>query len=369
MPRTGRPLKIQAEDVAHLVAILQSDATASLEEIRTEFKRCTGIDVHTQTIIKTLRNHGIKRVGSRDAVVVKKAAPAPVRYGYTDAHRRMEPEQSYPSCLTDAEWELVRDLFEVAGARGTPAKVSRRTLVDACCYVVRTGCSWRMLPTHFPSWQNVYRTFRRWSEQGKFEMMHDRLRQQWRERADRSEAPSAAVLDSQSTRSSPQGGPSGFDAGKKVKGRKRHLVVDTMGLLLAVSVTAASVQDRDGAHPVVASTMAKYPSVQTLFVDSAYAGQCAQTVSQCHDVRVQVVRHPANRQTGRWSDERQSDLFTVEADAKGFVVLAKRWVVERTHAWNERARRLIMHHDRLPRISEAWVWLTEARMLLRRLTT
>ena len=116
MPRTGRPLKIQAEDVAHLVAILQSDATASLEEIRTEFKRCTGIDVHTQTIIKTLRNHGIKRVGSRDAVVVKKAAPAPVRYGYTDAHRRVEPEQSYPSCLTDAEWELVRDLRSPAHA-------------------------------------------------------------------------------------------------------------------------------------------------------------------------------------------------------------------------------------------------------------
>jgi transposase len=114
--------------------------------------------------------------------------------------------------------------------------------------VVRTGCSWRMLPKGFPPWQNVYRTFRRWSEQGKFEQMHDRLRTQWREREGRAGAPTAAVLDAQSTRGSPQGGDTGYDAGKKVKGRKRHLVVDTLGLLLAVSVTAASVQDRDGAH-------------------------------------------------------------------------------------------------------------------------
>ncbi len=128
-----------------------------------------------------------------------------------------------------------------------------------------------------------------------------------------------------------------IDAGKKVKGRKRHRVVDTLGVLLAVSVTAASVQDRDGAHPVVA--------------------------------QVQVVRHPANRNVGRWIDARQPDLFAVQSNAKGFVVLAKRWVVERTHAWNERARRLVMHHDRLPQVAETWIWLTEARLLLRRLTT
>ena len=115
--------------------------------------------------------------------------------------------------------------------------------------------------------------------------------------------------------------------------------------------------------------MEKYPSIQTLFVDGGYAGQCAQTVSQCHDIHVQVVRHPANKKVGRWIRPEQPDLFTVKADAKGFVVLPKRWVVERTHAWNERARRLIMHHDRLLKVSEAWVWFTEARMLLRRLAS
>ncbi|EPM48385.1 ISPsy19, transposase [Pseudomonas syringae pv. actinidiae ICMP 18804] len=129
-----------------------------------------------------------------------------------------------------------------------------------------------MLPREFPHWDNVYKTFQRWSAQGKFEQMHDRLRAQWRERVDRDEKPSAAVLDSQSTRSSPQGGESGYDAGKKVKGRKRSLVVDTLGLLLAVSISAASVQDRDAADDAVTSSMGKYPSLSTLFVDSAYAG-------------------------------------------------------------------------------------------------
>ena len=242
-------------------------------------------------------------------------------------------------------------------------------MLDACCYVVRTGCSWRTLPKHFPRWQNVYRTFCRWSGKGKFEQMHDRLRGQWREREERAQSPTAAVLDAQSTRGSPQGGGTGYDAGKKIKGRKRHLIVDTLGLLLAVSVTAASVQDRDGAHPVVAVAMNKYPSIEKLYVNGGYAGQCAQTVSQHHAIHVEVMRHPASPSTRRWVRVEQGDLFTVAAAADGFVVLAKRWVVERTHAWNERARRLIMHHDRLAAVAESWVWLTEARMLLRRLTT
>lgn len=368
MAKMGRPAKIQADDATHLVAIVESDHTATLTEIRHELKRRTGIDVHEQTIVKTLRKLGIQRVPSAQAVSIERKVSAR-RYGYADAHRRHEPEQTYASSLTDAEWALVRDLFENPAGRGLPPTINRRQLVDACCYVVRTGCSWRMLPVDFPRWQNVYRTFRRWSEQGKFELMHDRLRAQWRERARRNDEPTAAVLDSQSTRSSPQGGDSGFDAGKKVKGRKRHLVVDTLGLLLAVSVTAASVQDRDGAYPVVSKMMAKHPTIETLFVDSAYAGGCAQLISQVHHIRTQVVRHPANRNVGRWVNDKQADLFTVQADAQGFVVQAKRWVVERTHAWNERARRLIMHHDRLPQVSETWVWLTGARLLLRRLTT
>lgn len=369
MAKRGRPLKINADQQALLVDIVQSNPTATLREIQQELASRSGVKAHEQTIQKALRDAGFARKTSTSSVKVEVSKATAPRYGYTDAHRCVKPEQTYPSCLTDAEWALVEDLFDNTGNRGVPPQYARRALVNACCYVVRTGCSWRMLPKAFPVWQNVYRTFRRWSQQGKFEQMHDRLREQWREREGRMAAPTAAVLDAQSTRGSPQGGDNGYDAGKKVKGRKRHLVVDTLGLLLAVSVTAASVQDRDGAHPVMASAMKKYPSIEALFVDSGYAGQCAQTVSQCHDIQVQVVRHPANKHVGRWGLSEQGDLFTVQADAKGFVVLPKRWVVERTHAWNERARRLVMHHDRLSSVAESWVWLTEARMLMRRLTT
>jgi transposase len=368
MTTRGRPAKLDASHRAALSAIVESNPTATLEEIGQEFARRTGMKGHRQTLTKALEEAGWERSRDGSGVRVDVSETTEKRYGYTEAHRRQDAEQTYTSCLTDAEWALVEELFDQTGARGTPPQYPRRRLVDACCYVVRTGCSWRLLPKDFPPWQNVYRTFRRWSRQGKFEQMHDRLRAMWREREGRSAEPSVAIIDAQSTRGSPQGGESGYDAGKQIKGRKRHLVVDTLGLLLAVSVTAASLQDRDGAHPVMATAMDKYPSIETLFVDSAYAGQCAQTVSQLHDIQVQVVRHPANKNVGYWTHPEQLDLFTVQADAKGFVVLPKRWVVERTHAWNERARRLIMHHDRLSKVSETWVWLAEARLLARRLT-
>lgn len=369
MARPGRPPLLSEAHCAILVKLVEERPVASMEELCSAFEAATGIRAHRQTLGKYLHQAGIERRRDGANIAVETTRDSKARYGYTEAHRRLAPEQRYPSSLTDAEWELVKDIFDSGGGRGKPARYPRRQLVDACCYVVRSGGSWRMLPKEFPPWQNVYRTFRRWTEQGKFELMHDRLREQWRERLGREATPTAAALDAQSTRSSPQGGESGYDAGKKIKGRKRHLVVDMLGLLLAVSVTAANIQDRDGAHPVVAQAVTKYPTLQVLHVDSGYAGRCAQTVSQCHGIRVDVVRHPANRNVGRWAKTGQQDLFTLSADNNGFVVLAKRWVVERTHAWNERARRLVMHHDRLGIVSEAWVWLTESRMLLRRLTT
>lgn len=371
MARRGRPEKIQAEHLEILREIVTEKPLATLGEVKAELARRSGVEAHSATVRKALREAGVERRRGGGEALTSAAATPPVsaRYGYTEAHRAQAPEQTYSSCVSDAEWAWVADIFDTDGGRGVPPQYSRRLLVDACCYVVRTGCAWRLLPKGFPPWQNVYRTFRRWSAQGKFEAMHDRLRAQWRAREGREAAPSAAMLDAQSTRHSPQGGPSGYDAGKKIKGRKRHVITDTLGLVLAVSVSGASVQDRDGAHPVMASAMAKYPSVATVFVDSAYAGRCAQTIHQTHGVTVDVVRHPANANVGRWCTPEQGDLFTQQADAKGFVVLARRWVVERTHAWNERARRLIMHHDRLPEVSEAWVWLAEARLLLRRVAT
>jgi transposase len=187
MKAVGRPAKIQPADMAQLVAIVQSDRAAPLAWIRQELQRRTGIDVHEQTLAKTLRKHEIRRTVNAQAKLADPKPPRPSRAVVTLLGHASD--SAAPGGTTDAEWALVHDLFENPGGRGVPPKVSRRVLVDACCYVVRTGCSWRMLPPHFPPWQNVYRTFRRWSEQGKFEQMHDRLRQQWRERLINSKEP------------------------------------------------------------------------------------------------------------------------------------------------------------------------------------
>lgn len=362
----GRPLALNSEHIAALHEIVSEHAQASLAEIASELERRCGVHVCEATIRRALRAQGIVRVKAKRRVYPT-ADKGPKRYGYTPAHRR-EDVPLYSTNLTDAEWELVADLFERApGQRGTPAHYSRRELVNACSYVLRTGCAWRLLPTTFPPWQAVYKTFTRWVAAGVFEQMQDRLREQWRSRIGSKPAPTAAIIDTQSNRSSPQGGESGFDAGKKVKGRKRNVVVDTLGLVIALTVTAASVQDRDAATIVVAQACSKMPGLEKLYTDGAYAGKCARDIEQQHHIRVEVVRRPGNGTTGTLRETSQASVSDTELNT-GFVPLQKRWVVERTHAWTERWRRTIMHHDRKLDISAAWVWLAEARMLLNRLT-
>lgn len=363
----GRKPSLNAEHTAVLRSIVQEQPRSSLDEVTRElFRRC-GVKVNPVTVRKALREAGIERLkplrraGERAAV----QGSALKRFGYTDSHRRSDGASGMNTDLTDAEWTLVADLFEREGKRGAPPRFERRTVVNACCYVLRTGCAWRLLPKSFPPWQAVYMSFKRWAAAGVFETMHDRLRQQWRERIGRAPEPTAAIVDAQSTRSTAQGGNTGFDAGKKVKGRKRHLVVDTVGLLLAVTVTAASVQDRDAAADVVAQACTKVPGLEKLYADGAYGGKCAQAIERTHGISVEIVRHPGNRSTGTWQDA-QAPLWP-EVLAKGFVVQAKRWVVERTHAWNERSRRLIAHHDRSNWAPLAWVWLAEGPMLATRL--
>lgn len=359
MAKGGRPQAISDEHLADVRAVAAARRGATVQELCDEFSRRTGITVCTVTMHRALIRAGLKRTATRQ----ERAAPQAERFGYTQAHRKPSQADRYASCLTDAEWALAADLFEQPeGARGRPAKYERRAMVDACCYVLRTGCAWTMLPKSFPPWLAVHKSFSRWAEQGKFELLQDRLRQQWRQRLGRNAEPSAAVIDSQSNRISPQGGTSGYDAGKKVKGRKRHLVVDTLGLLLAVSVTAASVQDRDGAITAVANACTKYASIQRLYADSAYAGQCAERIQHDHAITVEIVRRPSA--VGEW-DSPQLSLWP--SGGGGFVILPKRWVVERTHAWLERSRRLVMHHDRSTRNTAAWVWLAQAHMLLHRL--
>lgn len=365
--RPGRKAVVLPEHEAMLVEIATELPRSSLDELTREFNRRSGLSVCSATVRKALRRAGVKRMRPIRKAVARAAVQgsAPQRVGYTERHRRVDGPSGMNTDLTDAEWALVADLFERHGRRGAPATHDRRVLVNACCYVVRTGCAWRLLPKSFPHWRAVYKAFRGWAQAGTFEAMHDRLRQQWRDRIGRNPQPTAAIIDAQSTRSTAQGGDTGFDAGKKVKGRKRHLVVDTLGLLLAVTITAASVQDRDGAAPVVAQACAKVPGLKALYADGAYGGKCALAIEKDHGLAVHIVRHPANRATGTWQTAQQA--LWPEVVAPGFVVQAKRWVVERTHAWNERARRLIAHHDRSAWAPVAWVWLTEGRILATRL--
>ncbi len=366
--RPGRKPALDALHVEALRAITREQPQSSLEEVTRELQRRTGVSVCTVTVRLALRRAGIERLKPTRKRTERAAVQggAPLRTGYTELHRRCDGPSGMNTDLTDAEWALVADLFERQGGRSRPPTRSRKQLVDACCYIVRSGVAWRLLPKSFPPWRGVYKAFGRWSAAGVFEQMHDRLRKQWRDRVGRNPEPTAAIIDSQSTRSTAQGGHTGFDAGKKVKGRKRHLVVDTLGLLLAVSVTSASVQDRDGAGPVVAQAMAKVPGLQKLYTDAAYGGQCARSLAQAHpSLSIEVVRHPGNRATGTWHDAQQP-LWPNDVP-RGFVVQAKRWVVERTHAWNDRARRLIAHHDRSSWAPVAWVWLAEARILATRL--
>ena len=361
--RAGRKPALNAQHIEVLRAITREQPRSSLEEVTRELDRRTGVQVNPVTVRKALRQAGIERLKplrrASERAAVQGSTPA--RYGYTDAHRRRDGASGMNTDLTDAEWALVRDLFERDGQRGAPPRFERRLMLNACCYALRTGCAWRLLPKSFPPWQAVYMAFKRWAAAGLFEAMHDLLRQQWRQRMGRSPEPSAAIIDAQSTRSSAQGGDTGFDAGKKVKGRKRHLVVDTLGLLLAVVVTSAAVADRAAAGQAVAQAYARTGgTLKVLWADSAYAGQCAQEIEKAHQLQVQIVRNSARQ---RWDDAQQ----TLWSEEQPMVMPKKRWVVERTHAWLERNRRLVMHHDRKPFYAQAWVWLAQARMLLGRL--
>lgn len=369
--RGGRPRKLTAEQVEVLVELVRENPLLSLDDVVSALRRGHGITVSAATVRKYLREAGFQRSrpepspsqveGSRGS----EEDSSPKVYGYGEAHRDPGDETRYPCGLTDSEWEQVAHIFDPPGKTGRPPKYPRRQMLDACVYVLRSGCSWRMLPKDFPPWQAVYRTFRRWLSGGLFEEMYDELRKLWRSRERRGPDPTAAILDSQSVKTSPQGGPKGYDAGKKVKGRKRHLVTDTLGLLVAVLITVASTQDRDAALPAVELAKQKVPGLKMLYVDGGYAGKRVEELRERYDLDVEVVRHPANRNVGRWH-EGQLALFEVP---QGFVVLPKRWVIERTNAWNDRPRRMSKDHDRNLDVSTGWIWLAEGRRLLRRLTS
>jgi len=257
----------------------------------------------------------------------------------------------YLTDLTDEQWQILRKLLPERSRRGAPQTVCRRAVLDAIIYVVRSGCPWRLLPHEFPNWKTVYGIFLGWRNDGTWQRIHEALRDKLRRCMGRKTSPSAAIIDSQTVKTSEVGGVRGYDAGKKINGRKRHIVVDTLGLVLALVVHPANVQDYDGAVLVLGilgRLKARFNRLKVIFADSAYGRNDLPGCVKCaFGWLLQTVLRPAK--------------------VKGFVVLPKRWIVERTFGWLGRYRRHSKDYERNTASSEAMIYIAMTHIMLRRL--
>jgi transposase len=259
--------------------------------------------------------------------------------------------RGYPSDLTDAQWQVIAPYLpaDQAGRRGRPRIWPVRRIVEAILYLDRTGCAWRYLPADFPPWKTVYGYFAAWRDDGTLRRLHDGLRAQVRAAAGRNAEPTAAVIDSQSVRAAdtvPKAS-RGWDNAKKINGRKRHIAVDTGGLLLAVVITAANVQDRDGARPLLWNLHHACTRIVLVWADAGYA----------------------TRKLAAWAVAMKMTIEVVaKRDRHIFEVLPRRWVVERTFAWISKHRRTVRDYEHLPASHEAMITWAMIALMTRRLT-
>jgi putative transposase len=255
--------------------------------------------------------------------------------------------KTYPTDLSDEQWKLLASMLPLPEQLGRKRSVDLRAVFNALCYLTRSGCQWRLLPKEYPKWQTVYYYFRLWRDAECFIVINDTLRQRLRRALGKQAHPSAAIIDSQSVKTDEQASSKGYDAGKKVKGRKRHILVDTLGLLLKAKVLTADVQDRDGAKMLFSEIKETMPRLRLIWADGGYRGKLIIWVAvQCLWI-LEIVKR-CNQ-------------------AKKFIPLPKRWIVERTFSWLNRNRRLSKDYERKIESSEAWLYLSMSILMLKRL--